>query len=225
MKILLAEDTAELANVVRVLLEHQKYTVDVVDNGIDALEYASSCDYDAILMDILMPGMDGITVIGQLRAQGCKTPIMLVSAKGGLQDRVHGLDSGADDYLPKPFAATELLARVRALLRRNTPYMAEILTIGNLSLNCATYELSTPIASLRLANKEFQLMEFFIRNPKQVFSTDELMQRIWGWSSRAEINVVWTNISYLRRKLASLGANVEIRSIRGAGYCIEQIPS
>lgn len=221
MKLLVAEDVPELANAVKVLLEHQKYTVDLVDNGTDALEFARSGEYDGILMDILMPGMDGISVVKALRAQGCGTPILLLSAKGELQDRVYGLDSGADDYLTKPFAATELLARVRALLRRTSQYTAEILTIGNLSLNCATYELSTPQSSLRLANKEFQLLAFFMRNPRQVFSTDELMQRIWGWSSRAEINVVWTNISYLRRKLQALGANVEIRSIRGAGYCIE----
>lgn len=222
MKILFAEDVHELATAVQALLEHNKYTVDWVDNGTDALEYALTGAYDAIVLDIMMPGKDGIQVLKELRHRGISTPIMMLTAKGELNDRVKGLDCGADDYLTKPFATTELLARIRALLRRTTQYTAEILNIGNLKLNCATFELACGSKALRLGNKEFQIMEFFMRNPKQIFSTDMLMQKIWGWSSHAEINVVWTNISYLRRKLDQLGANVEIRAIRGAGYCITE---
>lgn len=222
MRILFAEDVPELAKAVQALLEHNKYTVDWVDNGIDALEYALTGTYDAIVLDIMMPGKDGIEVLKELRFRDISTPIMMLTAKGELHDRVNGLDCGADDYLTKPFATTELLARIRALLRRTTHYTAETLNIGNLKLNCAMFELTSGTQTQHLGNKEFQIMEFFMRNPRQIFSTDELMQKIWGWGSNAEINVVWTNISYLRRKLDQLGANVEIRSIRGAGYCITE---
>ena len=222
MKILIAEDVPELAKAIQALLIHSKYAVDWVDNGIDALEFGMTGSYDAIILDIMMPGKDGIEVLKELRRNNISTPIMILTAKGELTDRVSGLDCGADDYLIKPFATTELLARVRALLRRSTQYTAEVLTLGNLRLNCSTFELSCDTQSLRLGNKEFQVMEFFMHHPRQIFSTEELMQKIWGWSSHAEINVVWTNISYLRRKLDQLGADVEIRSIRGAGYCISE---
>ena len=222
MKLLLVEDVKELAFAVKTLLEHHRYTVDAVENGTDALDYALNEQYDLILLDIMLPDKDGIQVLTELRRQGRKTPVLLLSAKSELQDRVRGLDAGADDYLPKPFATSELLARVRALLRRGADYAPETLIVGDLSLNCSTYELSTPHGMLRLGNKEFQLLEILMRSPKRIFSTEELMERIWGWSSAAEIHVVWTNITYLRRKLEKLNTSAKIRLIRGAGYCITE---
>ena len=157
-----------------------------------------------------------------LREQGVAAPVMLLTARDAVEGRVRGLDAGADDYLPKPFAMAEFLARVKALLRRSGNYTADVLALGNLRLNCSTYELSAPGGTLRMNNKEFQLLELFLRSPRRVFSTEELMEKLWGWDSEAEINVVWTNIANLRRKLTQLGADVELRSIRGAGYRLEE---
>lgn len=220
MRVLLAEDTLELAKALQYALEHNKYTVDVVYNGSDALNFALTGVYDIILLDIMMPGVDGIEVLKQLRQRDFSTPILILSAKCDLGDRIYGLDCGADDYLSKPFAVTELLARMRALLRRNENYLSDVLTVGNLSLDAASFELFTDTGSIRLNNKEFQLMSCFMRNPQRVFSAEELMEKIWGWESTAEINVIWTNIAYLRRKLEQLQANVQIQSLRGSGYRI-----
>ena len=220
MRILLAEDTAELATALQRALEHSKYAVDVVTTGTEALEYALTGVYDIVLLDVLMPEMDGIEVLKALRKKEVRIPIMIVSAKCDLGDRIYGLDCGADDYLGKPFAVTELLARIRALLRRNENYLSDVLTFGNLSLDAVSYELYTDSGTVRLNNKEFQLMSCFMRNPMRVFSVDELMEKIWGWESSAEVNVIWTNIAYLRRKMAQIGSNVKIQSLRGSGYRI-----
>ena len=220
MRILLAEDTAELATALQRALEHSKYAVDVVTTGTEALEYALTGVYDIVLLDVLMPEMDGIEVLKALRKKEVRVPILIMSAKCDLGDRIYGLDCGADDYLGKPFAVTELLARIRALLRRNENYLSDVLTFGNLSLDAVSYELYTDSGMVRLNNKEFQLMSCFMRNPMRVFSVDELMEKIWGWESAAEVNVIWTNIAYLRRKLAQIGSNVKIQSLRGSGYRI-----
>lgn len=218
MRVLLAEDTKELATALRYALAHNKYGVDVVSTGTEALEYALTGAYDIILLDIMMPGMDGIEVLKQFRKKGFSTPVLILSAKSDLGDRIHGLDCGADDYLGKPFAVMELLARMRALLRRNENYLSDVLTFGNLNLDSTSYELHTDAGTARLNTKEFQLMSCFMRNPLRVFSAEELMEKIWGWDSAAEINVIWTNIAYLRRKLEQLQASVQIQSLRGAGY-------
>ena len=222
MKILLVDDDYEISKALKTVLERSKYTVDAVFNGDDAVDYIRSGTYDGVILDIMMPGKDGLEVLREMRAMGNTTPVLLLSARGELHDRVTGLEIGADDYLPKPFAVSELLARVRALLRRSSGYAGDILRVGNVSLNCATYELSTDKGAIRLNNKEFQMMEYFMRNPGIIFSTDDLMEKFWGWDAEAEINVVWTNIGYLRRKLNSLSATAQIRSIRGAGYCLEE---
>lgn len=222
MRVLLAEDTLELAATLLCALEHNKYSVDVVHNGPDALEHASTGIYDIILLDIMMPGMNGLDVLKTLRGRRIGTPVLILSARGTLEDKICGLDSGADDYLAKPFAVTELLARMRALLRRKETYLSDVLAFGNLRLDAASYELSAAAGTVRLNNKEFQLMSCFLRNPGRVFSADVLMEKIWGWDSRAEINVLWTNIAYLRRKLEQIGADVRIQSLRGAGYRITQ---
>lgn len=218
MRVLLAEDTIELANALTAVLTHNKYAVDTVHNGTDALENGLSGIYDIILLDIMMPEIDGLEVLKRLRCEGISTPVLILSARSDLDDRINGLDCGADDYLPKPFATTELLARMRALLRRKENYLSDTLSVGNLSLDVTTYELSTPEKSVRLNSKEFQLISCFMRNPTRVFSADELMSKVWGWDYQVDINVVWTNITYIRRKLEHLEANVQIQSLRGSGY-------
>lgn len=223
MRILVADDEREITKAVKAVLERGKYMVDAVDNGGDALSYARSGAYDVIILDIMMPGRDGLSVLQALREDGVTTPVLLLTARGELNDRVAGLEAGADDYLAKPFAMAELVARVRALLRRGSGYAMDVVTVGNLSLNCSAYELSAE-RSVRVSNKEFQIIECFMRHPKQVYSSEELMSKFWSWDSEAEINVVWTNIANLRRKLAEIGANVEIRSIRGVGYQLEETP-
>ncbi len=223
MRILIAEDEVEIAKALQVVLEHNRYKVDTVHTGIDALAYADQQNYDLIVLDIMMPGLDGISVLKSIRAKSLPVPVLMLTAKGELEDRVAGLSAGADDYLTKPFATAEFLARVKALLRRSNIYMPDILELADTQLNCNTYELITANNTIRLNNKEFQLMELFLRNPRNVFSTEQLMDRIWGYESESEINVVWTYISNLRKKLNTLESKVTIKTIRGAGFALEEI--
>lgn len=222
MRILIAEDELTIARALKVMLEKNKYAVDMVHNGLDALEYILAVRYDALVLDIMMPGMDGIQVLQAARSRGIATPALFLTAKAEIDDRVAGLDAGADDYLPKPFAAPEFLARVRALVRRSDSYAAPILRLGNLMLDCGQYTLASPMGTLRLNNKEYQLMELFMRHPRQVFSCEHLMEKIWGLDAEAEIDVVWTYIGFLRKKLKQLDATAELRTIRGAGYALEE---
>lgn len=223
MRILVAEDEVTIAKALKVMLEKNKYSVDLVHNGLDALDYLTSTPYDALVLDIMMPGMDGLSVLSAARAQGVHTPALFLTAKSEIEDRVAGLDAGADDYLPKPFAPAEFLARVRALTRRSESYAAAVLTVGDTSLDRGQYTLSAPGGGLRLNNREFQLLELFFRHPRQVFSSEHLMDKIWGLDSEAGIDVVWTYIGFLRKKLKQVGAGVELRTIRGAGYALEEI--
>ena len=222
MRILIAEDELTIARALKVMLEKNKYAVDMVHNGLDALEYILAVRYDALVLDIMMPGMDGIQVLRAARSRGIATPALFLTAKAEIDDRVAGLDAGADDYLPKPFAAPEFLARVRALVRRSDSYAAPILRLGNLMLDCGQYALASPMGTLQLNNKEYQLMELFMRHPRQVFSCEHLMEKIWGLDAEAEIDVVWTYIGFLRKKLKQLEATAELRTIRGAGYALEE---
>ncbi len=221
MRILIAEDEVSIGRALKVLLEKERYTVDLVHNGNDAVDYIEATHYDALVLDIMMPGRDGIEVLTTVRAHGNTTPALFLTAKGEIEDRVAGLDAGADDYLPKPFATSELLARVRALVRRSDAYAPNVLSLGDLALDCGQYVLSAGGRSERLNNKEFQLMELFLRHPRQVFSSERLMEHVWGFDSEAGIDVVWTYIGFLRKKLKQLGTRVEIRTIRGAGYALE----
>lgn len=223
MRILIAEDEIEIAKALKVVLEHHRYSVDIVHNGTDALAYAEHGNYDLMVLDIMMPGLDGIHVLKTIRAKNIPAPVLLLTAKGELEDRVAGLGAGADDYLPKPFATAEFLARIKALMRRSNVYMPDILELANTQLNCNTYELITPKHTVGLNNKEFQMMELFMRNPHNIFSTGQLMERIWGYEAEAEINVVWTYISNLRKKLALAAAGVAIKTIRGAGFILEEM--
>ena len=223
MRILIAEDEVSIAKALKVMLERNKYVVDAVYNGTDAVDYACTNVYDALILDIMMPGMDGIAALTAIRRSGVTTPALFLTAKSEVEDRVAGLDAGADDYLPKPFAASEFLARVRALTRRSGGYAPALLRLGNTTLDCGQYTLSTPAGSLRLNNKEYQLMELFLRHPRQVFSSEHLMQKLWSMDAAAEMDVIWTYIGFLRKKLKLLEADVEIRTIRGAGYALEEL--
>ena len=222
MRILVAEDELTIARALHVMLEKNKYVVDEVHNGRDALEYLLASSYDAIVLDIMMPGMDGIQVLQTARSRGITTPALFLTAKAEVSDRVAGLDAGADDYLPKPFAAAEFLARVRALVGRSSSYTAAALQMGNITLDCGRYLLSSPADTVRLNNREFQMMELFMRHPRQVFSSEHLMQTLWGVDAEAEIDVIWTYIGFLRKKLKQLEASVELKTIRGVGYALEE---
>lgn len=222
MRLLIAEDDRDIARALTALFEHNNYSTDAVHNGNDAYDYAVEGKYDGIVLDIMMPGMDGLEVLKALRANRCKTPVLLLTAKGDLEDRVNGLDAGADDYLPKPFAAGELLARVRAMLRRRENYQADLLEFEGMTLNLSTFELSFDGESMRLVSREFQMLQLLLQSPGTVISTDQFMERIWGWDSDVEVSIVWVYISNLRKKLEKLKCPAAIRAVRGAGYCIEK---
>lgn len=222
MRLLLAEDEEELSNALVAILRRTNYSVDAVDNGRDALHYLESGQYDGAILDIMMPQMDGLTVLKTIRSQGNGIPVLLLTAKSEIDDRVEGLDAGADDYLTKPFAMRELLARIRVMLRRREMVTENNYHAGNLSLNTATCELSTDTASLRLVNKEFQMMEMLMRDQGQVISTEHFFEKIWGLECDTELNVVWVQISNLRKKLKSIGANVQIKASRGVGYYLQE---
>lgn len=222
MRILLAEDEKELSNALVTILKHNNYSVDAVYDGADALDYGLSENYDVLILDIMMPKMNGLEVLERLRKEGVQTPIIMLTAKTEIEDRIHGLDKGADDYLGKPFAMGELLARVRAMTRRKSEFTSNQIEFGNITLDKESFELSNGKSSLRLGNKEFQMLEMLMGNPKRLISTEQFMERIWGYDAEAEINVVWVYISYLRKKLGSLDANVKIKAVRGVGYTLEE---
>ena len=222
MRILLADDEPEITRALKTMLERMQYTVDVAADGREALDFLEHVLYDAVVLDIMMPGLDGLSVLRHMRASGNSTPTLLLTAKSEIDDRVAGLDAGADDYLPKPFSSTEFLARVRALLRRRPAFVREKLQFRGLTLDTASCMLSCGDRALRLSGKEFQMMELLLRNPGVVLSAQTFLERIWGFGSEAEINVVWVNIAYLRRKLSALGSAVTIRSVRGVGYTLEE---
>lgn len=222
MRLLLAEDERELSNALVAILKHNNYSVDAVYNGEDALYYIENEDYDAVILDIMMPKMDGIMVLKKIRSRGNAVPVLVLTAKTDVDDRVIGLDSGADDYLGKPFAAKELLARVRAVTRRKTEAVSAGLTMGNITLDCAAFELKSPSGKIRLQNKEFQMFEMLISNQRQIIPTERFMEKIWGYDCEAEINVVWVYISNLRKKLTSLNADIQIKAARNQGYSLEE---
>lgn len=221
MRILIADDEQGIAKALKVILEKNKFAVDAVFNGTDALDYIMSTPYDAIVLDIMMPGLDGLTVLSRAREAGIKTPVMLLTAKSEISDRVAGLECGADDYLPKPFATAEFVARVRALTRRSESYTHSVITVGSTQLDSGRYELRCGDKSAALSNKEYQLMELFMRSPRRVFSTEHIMELIWGFDAEAETDVIWTYISFLRKKLRQIDSDAEIKTIRGAGYALD----
>ena len=222
MRILLAEDERSLSRAVIALLEKNNYSADAVDDGQEALEYLEAGNYDALILDLMMPKMDGLTVLRTLREQGNPIPVLILTAKSEVDDKVLGLDTGANDYLTKPFSTQELMARIRAMTRSQTGgQVTSRLTFGNITLDQATFELSSPAGSFRLANKEFQMMEMLMRNPRQIIPTERFLERIWGYDSEVELSVVWVYISYLRKKLSALRSNIQIKVTRNAGYSLE----
>ncbi|MBE6786400.1 MAG: response regulator transcription factor [Ruminococcaceae bacterium] len=222
MRLLLAEDEKELSKALCAVLKHNNYSVDAVYNGQDALDYGLCENYDGIILDLMMPKMNGLDVLKKLRESSVATPVIILTAKSELEDKITGLDAGADDYLTKPFAMGELLARLRALTRRKSEFSPNLLSFGNVSLNRENYELCVGEEAMRLGNKEFQMMEMLLSNAGRLISTEQFMEHIWGYETEAEINVVWVYISYLRKKLSSLKADIEIKAVRGVGYTLEE---
>lgn len=224
MRILLAEDERSLSRAIIALLERNNYSADAVYDGQEVLAYLEAGNYDALILDWMMPKMDGLCVLRALRQRGNRIPVLMFTAKSEVDDKVLGLDSGANDYLTKPFSTQELMARIRAMTRSQTGQFTSRLTFGNITLDQATFELSSPAGSFRLANKEFQMMELLMRNPRQLIPTERFLERIWGYDSDVELNVVWVYISYLRKKLAALRADIQIKVTRNAGYSLEGRP-
>jgi two-component system response regulator ArlR len=221
MKLLLAEDEQAMAEAVADVLEYHGYLVDTVSNGLEALDYATNESYDGIVMDIMMPKLDGLEALRRMRKKGVTAPVLLLTARAQVEERIEGLDAGADDYLPKPFAMGELLARVRTMLRRREEYIPDILEFGNISLDCAAKTLAGPRGGFSPTRLEYRLLELFLRSPGSVFSTETIMSRVWGYDSDADTATVWTTISNLRKKLEAAGANVKISSKRAVGYTLE----
>ncbi|MCI5647869.1 MAG: response regulator transcription factor [Fusicatenibacter sp.] len=222
MRLLLAEDEREMANAIKMVLEHNHYAVDVVSNGRDAYDWAQNGNYDGILLDIMMPQMSGLEVLSALRREKCDVPIMLLTARGEIEDKVTGLDLGADDYLTKPFAMKELLARIRAMTRRKGIYSSNLLQFGGLTLNRETFDLGYQGQEVHLGSKEYQVMELLMQNQGILIPAEQFMEKIWGYNAEVENNVVWVYISYLRKKIQNLGAPVVIRAVRGLGYKLEE---
>ncbi len=223
MKILYAEDERAMSDAVAEILRHKNYLVDAVYDGQEAMDYIMNETYDGIILDVMMPKMSGIQVLSTIRKKGISTPVMLLTAKGEVSDKVEGLNEGADDYLSKPFAMPELVARVGALVRRSGNFIPDELTVGNIRLNRSSYELSSPNGDIRLSKKEYLMMEMLMQNKERPISTESFMTRVWGYESEAEMNVVWVYISYLRKKLTALDANIQISALRGRGYVLEAV--
>ena len=221
MRLLYAEDEKSLARAVSTLLVRNNYSVDVVYDGQAALDYLETENYDGAILDVMMPKVDGFEVLRRMRARGDSTPVLLLTARGEIDDRVTGLDSGANDYLTKPFDMKELLARIRAMTRVLSVQPDKTISFGKVTLDCASYDLRGPGGSTKLAGKEFQMMEMLMRDPRKLVSTEAFMDRIWGYDSEAELNIVWVYISTLRKKLKGIGADIEIKAQRGAGYYLE----
>lgn len=219
MRILVAEDEAELSRALKAVLDHQGYETDVVGDGLSAVEKAAESSYDCMVFDIMMPVMDGLTAVREIRSTGNLTPVIMLTAKTEVDDRVGGLDAGADDYMTKPFAMKELLARIRSMTRRSTAFNPSRLTVGTLTLDIDEQELSA-VHSIRLSGKEFQLMEHFMRNPGRTMSTEDLFARIWKDDPEADTEIVWLYISYLRKKLGAVMADVTIEGERGGSFTL-----
>lgn len=222
MRILFAEDDRDLNRAVSALLTRSGYQVDPVFDGEEALDYARAEVYDGIVLDWMMPRLDGVETLRTLRSEGIRVPCLLLTARDAIEDRITGLDAGADDYLPKPFDAQELLARIRAMLRRRDAFIPDVISFADLSLDKNTGDLSCGNRTVRLSGKLLQLMVQFMENPRYLFSVQQLMDKVWGWESEAEVNVVWVNISTLRKKLSELGTEAEIHVQRGTGYSLEK---
>ncbi len=223
MRLLIAEDDPKLLKSLKHIFESNRYLVDAVSNGVDAYAHGETAEYDGIILDIMMPGMDGVEVLRRLRAEGVSTPVLFLTAKTEVYQRIEGLDAGADDYLAKPFSTQELLARVRAMLRRKDNFVPDIIRVDTLTLNRSTFELSCGDKLIPLSGREFQIMEMLMQKPEFIITTEEMLSHVWGWNNEADVSVIWVHISNIRKKLVTLNAPVEIRFVRSAGYRLEVI--
>ena len=221
MRILIAEDDPRLLKSLVHIFKLNNYAVDGVDNGIDAFDFASSDEYDGLVLDVMMPGMDGVSLLKRLRESGITTPALFLTARTEIDQRIEGLDAGADDYLPKPFSTGELLARVRAMLRRKDNFTPDLLTFEKLTLNRSTYELVYDGKSQALSGKEFQVMEMLMQNRGVIVTAEQLITHVWGWNTDVDTSVVYVHVSNIRKKLDALSAPVAIKFVKGAGYILE----
>ena len=221
MRLLIAEDDPKLLKSLVHIFETNHYVVDGVSDGSLAFDYASSGEYDGLVLDIMMPGIDGINLLKKLRKDGVTTPALFLTAKTETYQKIEGLDAGADDYLPKPFATGELLARVRAMLRRKDNFVPDLLRFGDLVLNRSTYEIAYNGIAQSLSGKEFQVMEILMQQPGMIVTAEQIITHIWGWETDVDTSVVWVHISNIRKKLDALSAPVAIRFVRNAGYILE----
>ena len=220
MKLLLAEDEPAMAEAVTDILEYHRYQVDAVYDGKEALDYILAGDYDGIIMDIMMPGMTGLQVLTQIRKEGYRTPVLLLTAKSQIEDRIEGLDAGADDYLPKPFAMGELLARIRAMLRRREEYRPDVREFGDLVLDSGSSELRCGDRKVTLPKVEYMMMEVLMLNHGIYLSSEDLLEKVWGYDTDADVGAVWVYISYLRKRIATVGSGVKITAKRNIGYTL-----
>lgn len=221
MRLLLAEDEEAMSEAVVDILEYHRYQVDAVYDGGEALDYIHAGDYDGIILDIMMPGRSGLEVLRQIRGEGCRTPVLLLTAKSEIEDRIEGLDLGADDYLAKPFHMGELLARIRAMLRRREEYTPDIRSFGDVTLNPRTSELRCGDKSVELSRLECRMMDTLMLNHGIYLSSEDLLEKVWGYESDADIGSVWVYISYLRKQLAKVGSSVVVKAKRGTGYMLQ----
>ena len=221
MRILVAEDERDLNSLLKKRLKEADYSVDSCFDGEEVFDYLMGAEYDALILDIMMPKMDGFTVLSKIRAEGCDVPVIMLTAKAETDDKINGLDLGADDYLAKPFETKELLARIRAITRRKSEAVSTEMKYGDCTLNCLNYELSSSGGSVKLQNKEYQIMELLMANQNAIISAELMMEKIWGYDTDTEISVVWVNISYLRKKLSQIGSGVSIKAVRNQGYTLE----
>lgn len=224
MKLLYAEDEPALSEAVVDYLTYHNYIVDAVYDGEEAYDYAMTGEYDGMILDIMMPKRDGLEVLAALRSGGCKTPVLLLTAKTQVEDRIRGLDTGADDYLPKPFDMGELTARIRAMLRRREEFHPDLLRFGDLTLNMQSGELSADTMSFPLPKQEYRLMEQLMLHHTMFLSTEDLLVKAWGYNTETDLNSVWLYISYLRKRLSAMNSKVEIISRRNIGYKLELQP-
>lgn len=221
MRLLIAEDDPKLLKSLLHIFQRSKFSADGVSDGAEALVHGRTREYDGLVLDIMMPGLDGLQVLQTLRREGITTPALFLTARTEVSQRVEGLDCGADDYLPKPFSTVELLARVRAMLRRKETYLPDLLTFGAVTLNRSTYQLLYQGRDQALSGKEFQLLEMMMQAPGSIIPTERFITHLWGWDTNVDTSVVWVHISNLRKKITALGAPLEIRFVRNAGYVLE----
>ena len=221
MRLLIAEDDPKLLKSLVHIFESNHYIVDGVGDGAVAFDYASTGEYDGFIFDIMMPNMDGLSLLKSIRKKGITTPTLFLTARTEIYQRIEGLDAGADDYLPKPFATGELLARVRAMLRRKDNFIPDVLNFGELILNRSAYEIAYKNESLSLSGKEFQLMEMLMQKPGMIVTAEQLITHIWGWDAEVDTSVLWVHISNIRKKLDILSVPISIRFVRSAGYVLE----